>query len=122
MKPSTGLVLFGHGARDPRWREPFDRLLALVEPRFHGPVSLAFLDAMSPDLATACEDLVVRGAQDIVVVPVFLGTGGHLREDLPQLIAAVRRRTGVPVNAVAAVGEDQQVLLALADYSLRCAG
>lgn len=25
---SHGIVLFGHGARDPRWAEPFERLAA----------------------------------------------------------------------------------------------
>jgi len=119
---STGLVLFGHGARDPRWREPFDRLLALVQTRYPGAVSLAFLDSMSPDLATACDELVARGAESIIVVPVFFGTGGHLREDLPELISKARQRTGVPVNAVDAIGEDRQVLQALADYCLRAAG
>jgi len=119
VSTTTGLILFGHGARDPRWREPFDRLLAVVEERHAGPVSLAFLEAMQPDLATACSNLVDRGAETVVVVPVFLGTGGHLRKDLPALIETAQQKAGVPVTAVAAVGEDQQVLLALADYCLR---
>ena len=122
MKSTTGIGLFGHGARDQRWREPFDRLLALVEAQHPGLVSLAFLDSMTPDLATACDGLVRCGAESIVVVPVFFGTGGHLREDLPALMTAARQKTGVPVSAVAAIGEDQQVLLALADYCLRSVG
>lgn len=122
MNNSTGLVLFGHGARDHRWREPFDRLLASVEARYSGVVSLAFLDSMSPDLATACDDLARRGAKSIIVVPVFLGTGGHLRTDLPKLVAAARDRCAVPVSVAAAVGDDHQVIQALADYCVRCAG
>ena len=27
----TGLILFAHGARDPRWAEPFERLKRKVE-------------------------------------------------------------------------------------------
>jgi sirohydrochlorin cobaltochelatase len=122
VKNSTGLVLFGHGARDQRWREPFDRLQALVEARYPGAVSLAFLDSMSPDLVTACNDLARRGAQRIVVVPLFLGTGGHLRADLPELVAAARNTCTVPVSVVEAVGEDRRVLEALADYCLRAVG
>ncbi len=122
MNNSTGLVLFGHGASDQRWREPFDRLLALVEARYPGAVSLAFLDSMSPDLATACDDLAQRGARSIVVVPLFLGTGGHLRADLPKLVAAVRDTCAVRVSIVEAAGEDRQVLEALADYCLRSVG
>ena len=116
---STGLVLFCHGGRDARWREPFDRLRALIERRFAGPVELAFLEFMSPDLNTACMTLVEREAERIIVVPLFLGTGGHLRNDLPPLIAAAQASAGIAVTAVTAAGEDDGVLAAIADYCLR---
>jgi sirohydrochlorin cobaltochelatase len=118
---STGLVLFAHGARDPRWREPFDRLRAKVTASHPGPVELAFLELTSPDLGQACATLVRAGALRIVVVPLFLGTGGHLRNDLPGLLAAAQAQVGVPVNSVTAAGEDDQVLSAIAEYSLRAA-
>lgn len=39
------IILFGHGARDPRWREPFDRLVELWFSRYPAvPVKLAFGD------------------------------------------------------------------------------
>ena len=122
MDSTTGLILFGHGARDARWREPFDRLLAMVEADHSGPVSLAFLDSMSPDLVSACKELVAGGAESVVVVPVFLGTGGHVRADLPKLIETARQETGVPVTAVDAVGEDQRVLSSMAEYCVRSGG
>jgi sirohydrochlorin cobaltochelatase len=116
---STGLILFAHGARDARWREPFDRLAALVTQRHPGPVSLAFLEAMSPDLTQAAVALVAAGARRITVVPLFLGTGGHLRQDMPALIAKAQAAAGIPLSAVAAVGEDTAVLTAMAEYCLR---
>ena len=118
---TTGLVLFAHGARDARWREPFDWLLKLVEPRHSGPVSQAFLEHMQPDLPTACAMLAREGAKRIVVVPLFLGTGGHLRNDVPALVSAAGRRAGVPVSVASAAGEDAAVLQALAAYCLRSA-
>jgi sirohydrochlorin cobaltochelatase len=69
------IVLFGHGARDERWREPFDRLLALwrhQHPRMK--VELAFLEMMQPSLMSAITSLVSDGALKIVVVPVFFWT------------------------------------------------
>lgn len=116
---SAGIVLFCHGARDARWREPFDRLRAMLEKAYAGPVELAFLETMSPDLETACAALVERGAQRIVVVPLFLGTGGHVRRDLPPLIEAAQASTGVAVKAVTAAGEDDAVLAAIVKYCLR---
>ena len=118
---STGLVLFAHGARDARWREPFDALHKKVAARHTGPVELAFLELMSPDLNQACQALVRAGAQRVVVVPLFLGTGGHLRNDLPALLAAAQARAGVPIIAVPAAGEDDYVLSAIAEYCLQVA-
>ena len=118
---TTGLVLFAHGARDARWREPFDRLLALVAERHRVPVSLAFLELMTPELSTACVELARAGAQRIVVVPLFLGTGGHVRDDLPALLAAAKTAAGVEVSSTPPAGEDESVLRAVASYCLRSA-
>jgi sirohydrochlorin cobaltochelatase len=115
----TGLVLFGHGARDARWREPFDRLKAMVSSRHDGPVELAFLEFMPPALHEACAALAAAGASRVAVVPLFLGTGGHLRNDLPSLLRAAEVQAGIPVTAATAAGEDEIVLAAIAEYCLR---
>lgn len=115
------LILFAHGARDPQWRTPFERLrqlaqaqLAMVE------VRLAFLELMTPDLPTAVGQLAQDGCTEITVVPVFLGQGGHVRRDLPALLAQLRHdHPQLALRAAPAVGEDQKVLNAIAQY---CAG
>ena len=114
-----GLILFGHGARDPRWAEPLHRLRDRVAREAPGPVSVAFLEIMQPDLPTAAADLVTTGCRRICIVPVFLGQGGHVRRDLAALLEAVATRNpGVDVRVVPAVGEDDTVIDALAAYSL----
>ena len=118
----TGLLLFAHGARDARWREPFDRLLERVRLGHDGPVQLAFLEFMQPDLTAAAVALKQTGAQRIVVVPVFLGAGGHLRRDLPMMLEQVREATQVEISAISAAGEDPGVLDALARYCIDSTG
>jgi sirohydrochlorin cobaltochelatase len=115
----TGLILFAHGARDARWREPFERLLRQVQARHDGPVALAFLELMTPDLVTAARALDALGTTSAVIVPVFLGTGGHLRKDLPALVSAAQEASGVQLQVVQPVGEDDGVLEAIAAYCLR---
>ncbi|WP_345813158.1 CbiX/SirB N-terminal domain-containing protein [Paraburkholderia sp. PREW-6R] len=120
-----GLVLFAHGARDARWREPFERLadklrLARGSGDDGGPVTLAFLELMEPDLPTAVGDLVADGCDVVTVVPVFFGQGGHVRRDLPEVIDKCRGLfPGVEVRCAVAVGEDEGVLDAVAGYCLR---
>ncbi|KVX60161.1 sirohydrochlorin chelatase [Burkholderia stagnalis] len=115
-----GIVLFGHGARDPRWAEPFERLAARLRAAAPAaPVSLAFLELMTPSLDTAVAAQVAAGCTRITVVPVFFGQGGHVRRDLPQLVDACRAaHPGVKIRCATAVGEDDGVLDAIARYCL----
>jgi len=117
----AGLVLFAHGARDARWAEPFERLrerVARAAP--DARVVLAFLEFMRPDLDAAVADLSAAGCRDISLVPVFLGQGGHLRDDLPNLLRRVAaRHPECLIRLAVAVGEDDAVLDAIAAYCLR---
>jgi sirohydrochlorin cobaltochelatase len=120
-----GLVLFGHGARDVRWREPFERLADKLRAMRASngeaaPVTLAFLELMEPDLPTAVGQLAAAGCDVITVVPVFFGQGGHIRKDLPEIIERCRAlQPAVEIRCAVAAGEDEAVLDALAQYCLR---
>ncbi len=109
---TTGVILFAHGARDVRWREPLARLCAKVEAaRPDVAVRAAFLDFMQPDLPGAADELVAAGCTSLRVVPVFVALGGHLREDLPRIVAGVRaRHPGVAIDVQDALGEHEVVL------------
>jgi sirohydrochlorin cobaltochelatase len=115
------IILFGHGARDIRWREPFDRLATLWREQHVGvPVELAFLEMMQPSLEEAIASLSASGAIQITVVPVFFGQGGHLRNDFPVLLESCREKfPQVLLSATPAVGEDLAVLQAIIDFGAR---
>lgn len=83
-----GLLLFAHGARDARWAEPFEDVARRVRERSPMcPVQLAFLEFMAPTLRDAGTALASCGCDRVDIVPLFLGTGGHVRKDLPVLVA-----------------------------------
>ncbi|WP_322103500.1 CbiX/SirB N-terminal domain-containing protein [Paraburkholderia sp. J41] len=116
-----GMILFGHGARDARWQEPFQRLAAkLAAARGEGqPVGLAFLELMTPGLPDAIDAQVAAGCTAITVIPVFFGQGGHVRRDLPALIDACRaRHPNVRLRCAGAVGENDAVLDAIVRFCL----
>jgi sirohydrochlorin cobaltochelatase len=117
MKP--GLILFAHGARDPRWALPFEAVAERVRRARPGsPVRLAFLEFMSPGLLQAGATLAAEGCTHIEVLPLFLGAGGHVRKDLPLLIEQMRQlHVGVAVRLHAAVGEVDSVVQAMADVA-----
>ncbi len=115
------LVLFAHGARSASWAEPFERLRDLTAARAPDlNVSLAFLELMSPRLQDQVTSLVAQGFDDVTVVPVFLGQGGHVLRDLPLILDEMRMaHPGVRIRTVGAVGEDPAVLQAMTDYCIK---
>jgi sirohydrochlorin cobaltochelatase len=118
------IVLFAHGARDVRWAEPFEAVAARL--RAGAPaatVRLAFLELMTPSLADAVATLAAEGATRIDVVPLFLGTGGHLRQDLPRLLDPVRAaHPALALHLHPAIGEQPAVIEAMARAAASLAG
>jgi sirohydrochlorin cobaltochelatase len=112
----SGLILFAHGARDPRWAVPFEAVAARVRAaRPDAAVRLAFLELMAPDLPTVGAELAAAGCHRIDIVPLFLGAGGHVRRDLPALVDTLRAtHPGVAFTLHHAVGETDVVIDALA--------
>jgi len=116
----SALILFAHGARDPNWAAPFERILDRVRDAApeRAPM-LAFLELMTPDLPTAIAQQAERGFHAVRIVPLFLGAGGHLRNDLPRIVAVERtRHAGMSIELSGPAGEDEGVMAAIAQYSL----
>ena len=114
--PERGLLLFAHGARDASWAAPFEAVLARVSAmRPDTQVALAFLELMPPDIATAAAQLAQRGCRQVDVVPLFLGTGGHVRRDVPQLLQRLHAlHPGIRWTLHDPVGEHPDVIEAIA--------
>lgn len=120
----TALILFAHGARDPEWANPMRRVQAAVQARQPGvPVELAFLEFMSPTLSESIAGLLAGGVRKIVVMPMFIARGGHLKRDLPEMLAALRvAHPDVEFIQGDAIGEHEAVVQAMAAAALQEAG
>jgi sirohydrochlorin cobaltochelatase len=111
-----GIVLFAHGSRDPEWARPFERISDEVARRLpQVTVCLAYLELMRPTLDEAVAALAAAGAGSIRIVPLFLGQGGHVKEDLPRLAAnAAAARPALRLILEPPIGEQPQVIEAIA--------
>ena len=110
-----GLILFAHGSRDREWARPFEQLAAKLSRQTDASVRLAYLELMRPALGDAIDGLVADGVKLIRIVPVFLGSGGHTKHDLPRLAAAARERhPDIDITLEPPIGEQPSVIEAIA--------
>jgi sirohydrochlorin cobaltochelatase len=110
------IVLFAHGARHPDWARPFQQLVAELGERLPGErIVLAFLELMKPALADCAAALYADGVRNLRVVPVFLGVGGHLKEDLPRIVEEIRAKfADLAITVEPPIGEQPEVISAIA--------
>jgi sirohydrochlorin cobaltochelatase len=138
MTLPDAIILFAHGSRDPLWRAPLEAVASAIAAKHPStPVRCAYLELCAPDLPTVTTELIaaraifqranglndaVNGAEHdtltIRIVPMFLGMGVHAREDLPELVAALRlAHPVVRFEVIAPIGENARVTTLLADIA-----
>lgn len=114
----SALVLFAHGARDAQWSEPFRAMQKAVAGRRPDlTVELAFLEIMQPALGECVARLAGDGHRRIVIAPLFLAQGGHLKKDLPRLLKDLgARHPGTDLSVLPPIGEVTELLDAISDW------
>lgn len=113
------IVLFSHGSRDPLWRAPIEAVAAQITLRHPDRlVCCAYLELCAPTLPQAIEALAAQDARQITVVPMFLGTGKHAREDLPALVEQLRQtHPTLEFTVQAAIGENPRMTALMAEIA-----
>lgn len=116
----TAIVLFAHGSRDPLWHRPMEAVAAQIASRSpQTRVACAYLELSTPDLPSVVDQLASSGVTSVSIVPMFLGVGRHAREDLPELVTALRLKfPDVGLTLQPAVGENEKLVNLLADIAL----
>ena len=121
---SHAVILFAHGARDPEWANPLRRVQAAM--RGQAPdtvVELAFLEFMTPSLSECVATLAAKSVDRIVVMPMFIAQGGHLKRDVPHMLAQLKNDwPALSFTLAPAIGESERVIQAMASAALEAAG
>lgn len=83
LSPDTAILLIAHGSR----HAPANRELVELAERLGGRGEFAiiescFLELAEPDIPTAGERCIIRGASRVLMIPYFLSQGVHLTRDL----------------------------------------
>lgn len=79
-----GILICGHGSRDPEGVEGFKALVALLRKRYpQRMVDYGFLEFSHPVYAAAVERMYLAGVREITAIPAILFAGGHAKNDIP---------------------------------------
>ncbi len=88
-----GLLLVGHGTRDPTGQGEFrDAAKRVAELAAEFLTEACFLELAEPDIAMAVRRLTDQKIQRLLVAPMLLFSAGHAKRDIPEAVEAAVRR------------------------------
>jgi sirohydrochlorin ferrochelatase len=113
----TALIVLGHGSRAPEATETLAVVTAMVrEKTNYDRVAYASLQLSEPDLASVVQELADAGMKRILVAPFLIATGQHVKEDIPNELAALREKhPGVEMHLGSPLGADERLAEILLD-------
>ena len=109
----SALVIAGHGTRIGRGQEAckalIDRVRGMLAPE-GVEVHDGYVELTDPPIDDAVAEAIVSDSdKHVVVVPLMIGTGGHVREDIPEAYTAGARRGGGSVSYAPHLGPDPRL-------------
>lgn len=116
----TPLLIAAHGTRDAVGVAHCRALVERVARMLPGTqVSCGYVELVEPTIEDALADLLGAHpdseAPEAVVVPLMLGRGGHVRDDIPGSIAAAQERVpNADIRYARPLGDDPRLLDAVA--------
>jgi sirohydrochlorin ferrochelatase len=112
MHLQTGIVIIAHGSRSDEANQDVVYIgKALRELGDYKIVEVGYLELASPDVLTAIDTCVSKGANHVIVIPFFLLAGSHVQEDLPELMEQARaKHQGVIIQMGRHLGFHRQLV------------
>ncbi|WP_338600953.1 CbiX/SirB N-terminal domain-containing protein [Sulfolobus tengchongensis] len=80
-----GVLLVLHGSKIPEWKNVGIKYAEYLSKHFD-LVEFGFLEFNTPTLSEALNNLLNKGADKIIVVPLLFATGTHFKRDIPKLL------------------------------------
>ncbi|MCD4821807.1 MAG: sirohydrochlorin nickelochelatase [Methanococcoides sp.] len=87
MSEKIGILAIGHGSRLPYNKEVVSEIAATIAKKHSDYVIKAgFMENTLPTVMEALADFNGTGVTKIIAVPVFLASGVHITEDIPEIL------------------------------------
>jgi sirohydrochlorin ferrochelatase len=114
MSGDIGVMVCGHGSRDPAAVAEFSALADVLSARFpEWPVEHGFLEFARPVIRDGLDRLVARGVRHILAVPGMLFAAGHAKNDIPSVLNTYQAgHSGVRIEYGRELGLDPKMIRA----------
>ncbi|MBZ9687080.1 CbiX/SirB N-terminal domain-containing protein [Clostridium estertheticum] len=89
-----GILVVGHGSRSKEAFEVFNRVLDNFRLKVEENVEGCFMELCPPNIPDTIDVMYKNGTRDIVVVPYFLFSGIHIKEDVPGILKEIKAKYG----------------------------
>ncbi len=90
---SMSYLVIAHGSRDPEANQAFNVFLDHFKKMTKGQrVQGAFLELAEPSVPEAIATCIDQGATEILVMPLMLFPGRHVKEDIPAMIQRAKSK------------------------------
>ncbi len=97
---NIGIVLCGHGSRDPKAVKEFINVVEKIKSRLppNIPVVFGFLEFNRPIISEALDQLRNMGVERVIALPAMLFAAGHTKNDIPAVLNKYSAKNGLPIQ------------------------
>jgi len=117
MSIKTGVIVLAHGSKVRTGNEGLFKIVEMLRAMEKWDmVEAGFLQLAKPGLTEVVEDLIGRGANRVVVMPLLLFSGNHVLKDIPEEIEQERKKfPDVDFCYAKNIGADERIALIASD-------
>ena len=96
---NIGILLCGHGSRDPRAVEEFINVVKKIKSRIPTiPVAFGFLEFNRPIISEGLDQLRNMGVEKVIALPAMLFAAGHAKNDIPAVLNKYSSENGLLIQ------------------------
>jgi len=96
---NIGIVLCGHGSRDPQAVREFINVVDKIKSRIPNiPVVFGFLEFNRPIISEALDQLRNIGVERVIALPAMLFAAGHTKNDIPAVLNKYSAENGLSIQ------------------------
>lgn len=114
-----GILILAHGSREKQTEKTFEAVVSMVREKISKPLIIAYMEFSQQNIEKGLDQLVEHGVTSVRVVPYFLFSGIHIREDIPnELSAYTEKHPDIQITMADTLGADPRLADILVDRIL----